>query len=268
MAAIVSVIAVVLISMLINRFAAIALSLTGMSREEARFQARAAMSGVGLTTPRAQDIVAHPVRRKIVLWLMIVGSAGIVTGIATLVLSFRGGSLGGKAGILIGGLFVLWFLARTGPVDRALTRGIGWILSRRGLGVRDYGTLLDLTGDYAVVELAVRAEDWLTGRTLRELRLRDEGVVVIGIHREGSAYIGAPGPEEVVRAGDTLVLYGREARIAELDRRRRGSEGDAAHERACRELSINGQPENGSSQRGVVQAGAQVGHRLEHGHRA
>jgi hypothetical protein len=60
MAAIVSVIAVVLISMLINRFATIALSLTGMSREEARFQARAAMSGVGLTTRRPDDIVAHP----------------------------------------------------------------------------------------------------------------------------------------------------------------------------------------------------------------
>jgi hypothetical protein len=62
--------------MLINRFATIALSLTGMSREEARFQARAAMSGVGLTTSRAEDIVSHPVRRKIVLWLMILGSAG------------------------------------------------------------------------------------------------------------------------------------------------------------------------------------------------
>ena len=60
MGALLSVIAVVLISMLINRFATIALSLTGMSSEEARFQARAAMSGVGLTTRRPEDIVAHP----------------------------------------------------------------------------------------------------------------------------------------------------------------------------------------------------------------
>jgi hypothetical protein len=72
MGAILSVIAVVLISLLINRFATVALSLTGMSREEARFQARAAMSGVGLTTSRADDIVGHPIRRRIVLWLMIV----------------------------------------------------------------------------------------------------------------------------------------------------------------------------------------------------
>lgn len=268
MASIVPVIAVVLISMLINRFATIALSLTGMSREEARFQARAAMSGVGLTTPRPDDIVAHPVRRKIVFWLMIVGSAGIVTGIASLVLSFRGGAAGQKAGILIGGLLALWLISRTGPVDRALTRGIGWILTRRGFGVRDYGTLLGLTGDYSVAELVVRPEDWIANRTLRELRLRDEGVVVMGINRTGQGYIGAPGAEETVRPDDTLVLYGQEERIAELDRRRRGAEGDAAHAEACRELSADHQGSNGSGQRRPVQAAAQLGNRLEHGHRS
>lgn len=276
MAAIVSVIAVVLISMLINRFATIALALTGMSREEARFQARAAMSGVGLTTPRAEDIVAHPVRRKIVLWLMIVGSAGIVTGIATLVLSFRGGLYGSKAGILVGGLFVLWLVSRTGPVDRALTRAIGWILARRGLGTLDHGTLLDLTGDYSVSELAVRPEDWVAGRTLRQLRLRDEGVVVIGIQREGEGYVGAPGPDETVQAGDTLLIYGQKPRIAELDRRRRGSSGDAAHSEACEERPgrkerpghRERQADRASGQRRVSQIRAQVGHRLKDGHRA
>jgi NhaP-type Na+/H+ or K+/H+ antiporter len=128
MAALLSVIAVVLISMLINRFATIALSLTGMSREEARFQARAAMSGVGLTTRTPDDIVAHPIRRRIVFTLMIVGSAGIVTAIASLVLSFRGGTTGARltrAGVLIAALLILWLLSRTPPVDRALSRAIG-----------------------------------------------------------------------------------------------------------------------------------------------
>jgi hypothetical protein len=266
MAAIASVIAVVLISMLINRFATIALSLTGMSREEARFQARAAMSGVGLTTPRPEDIVSHPVRRRIVLWLMIVGSAGIVTGIASLVLSFHGGAAGQKAGILVGGLLVLWILSRTGPVDRTLTRAIAWILTRRGAGVRDYGTLLDLTGDYAVAELAVRDGDWLAGQTLRQLRLRDEGVVVMGIHREDLGYLGAPRPEETVRAGDTLVLYARRARIAELDERRSGASGDAAHTRACEEEQASPDGDR-SGQSSLIKPDAQLSHRLEHGHR-
>jgi hypothetical protein len=245
MAAIVSVVAVVLVSVLINRFATIALSLTGMSREEARFQARAAMSGVGLTTRTPDDIVAHPVRRRIVFALMLVGSAGIVTAIASLVLSFRGGSAGdrlSRAGVLVGALFVLWLLARTGPVDRALARGIGWLLAKRGFATRDYGTLLDLAGDYTVAELRVRDGDWLAGRSLRELRLRDEGVIVIGIHR-AHRYIGAPGPETTVDPEDTLVLYGHERRIAELDRRRPGRTGDAAHTEACADQRREAEPD-------------------------
>jgi hypothetical protein len=237
MAALIFVVAVVLISMLINRFATIALSLTGMSREEARFQARAAMSGVGLTTRSPEEIVAHPVRRRIVLYLMILGSAGIATAIASLVVSFRGGTASQqltRAGILIGALLALWLLSRTGPVDRALSRAIAWILSRRGFTARDFATLLDLSGDYEVAELQVQDGDWLAGRSLRELRLRDEGVVVMGIHRDGG-YEGAPRPETVLRPRDTLVIYGREARISELDDRRSGAAGDAAHRQACAE---------------------------------
>ena len=232
--AVLSVIAVVLISMLINRFATVALSLTGMSREEARFQARAAMSGVGLTTRSPEDIVAHPVRRRIVLWLMIVGGAGIVTAVASLVLSFRGAGGGSRltrAGILVGALFALWLLLRTRPVDRLLSRGIAWLLGKSGFAGRDYATMLNLSGEYAVAELQVQEGDWLAGQSLRAMRLRDEGVVVVGVQR-GGVYIGAPGPDTVIEPCDTLVLYGCRTRIAELDRRQRDASGDAAHARA------------------------------------
>jgi hypothetical protein len=166
-AAIVSVIAVVLLSMLINRVATIALALTGMDREQARFQARAAMSGVGLTTNAPKDIVGHPVRRRIVFSLMVLGSAGIVTAVASLVLSFRGGSADARllrAGILVGALFAVWLLSRTPPVDRALSRTIGWVLARRGFAARDFATVLDLSGDYGVAELKVHEDDWVADR--------------------------------------------------------------------------------------------------------
>jgi hypothetical protein len=238
MASIISVVVVVVVSMLINRFATIALTLTGMSVEEARFQARAAMSGVGLTTQTPDQIVSHPVRRRVVFWLMIVGSAGIVTAIASLVLSFRGGTTQSeltRAGVLVGALLTLWLLTRTRPVDRMLTRAIGALLRARGYAARDWGSLLDLNGDYAIVELQVQPDDWLGGRRLRELRLRDEGVIIIGIHRAHGEYVGAPGPETIANAGDRLLLYGRTERISELDRRRHGAAGDAAHREACRE---------------------------------
>src|SRR5204863_2675004 len=90
MVALISVLVIVLLSVLITRVATVALALTGMSRESARFQARSALSGVGFTTSEAEAVVSHPVRRRIIQILMVLGSAGIVGGAASLIISFGG----------------------------------------------------------------------------------------------------------------------------------------------------------------------------------
>jgi hypothetical protein len=90
MVALVSVLIIVFISLLITRVATVALSLTGMSRESARFQARSALTGVGFTTSEAEEVVDHPVRRRIVGGLMLIGSAGLVTAVSSLILTFGG----------------------------------------------------------------------------------------------------------------------------------------------------------------------------------
>jgi hypothetical protein len=90
MVALISVLVIVLLSLLVVRVATVALSLTGMSREAARFQARSALTGVGFTTSEAEDVVTHPVRRRIVGGLMLLGSAGLVTAVSSLILSFGG----------------------------------------------------------------------------------------------------------------------------------------------------------------------------------
>lgn len=233
--AISSLLIVVLISLLVTRVATIALIATGLSREMARFQARSAFTGTGFTTSEAEAVVRHPVRRRIVLVLMLAGNAGLAAVVASLMLGFtRGGS--GAAGYrileLILGLAVLLALARSRHVDRRLTPLVARLLSRfTDLQVRDYAGLLELEGGYRVIELAVEPQDWMAGRTLAELRLRDEGVVVLGLSR-GHEWIGVPAGHTRVEAGDTLVLYGQEEAVCELDDRQRGSSGEAAHERA------------------------------------
>lgn len=236
--ALVSVFVVLFIALVIHRVATVALTITGMSHEAARFQARSAMSGVGFTTSEAEQVAAHPIRRRIVMGLMLVGSAGIVGAVATLMLSFtgaRGGQALDRGLTLLGGLLILWLLMRSAWVDRQLSRLIRRVLGRvTELDARDYASLLDLGGEYAVTELLVRPSDWMAEHTLAELRLRDEGVVVLGIERAGQ-YLGAPAPQTEIEPGDTLVLYGREARLAELDERARGPAGDHAHEMATAE---------------------------------
>ena len=74
----VSVLVVLLVSLLVARVGTVALTLTGMSREAARFQARSAFFGVGFTTGEAEAVVGHPVRRRIIMWLILLGNAGVV----------------------------------------------------------------------------------------------------------------------------------------------------------------------------------------------
>jgi hypothetical protein len=239
MGALVTVLVVVLISLLVTRVATIALVLTGLSRESARFQARSAFSGIGFTTSESEAVVAHPVRRRIVLALMLVGSAGIVGVIASLAASFAGKSgtqAALRAGVLILGLILLWRVSRSAWVDRRLSAVIERVLRRyTDLDVRDYARLLHLHGDYAVTELAVEDGDWIAGRPLESLRLRDEGVVVLGIQRVDGTFIGAPHGEDTARPGDTLVVYGRDGRVCELDARAGGAAGEDAHREAVRE---------------------------------
>jgi hypothetical protein len=229
-----SVVVVVFLARAIIRVATTALVMTGMSRESARFQARSAFLGVGFTTAEAESVVNHPLRRRIVMWLMWIGNAGIITVLGGLVISFSGdGSTWARVATIVGGLVLLTLLARSPLVTKTLERVIQRALCRfGGLDVRDYAGLLHVGGGWTIDELRVREDDWLAGRTLGELGLRDEGLLVLGIDRRNGDYAGAPHPSDEVRSGDTLVIYGQRERIAELDRRGAGAAGDRAHEQA------------------------------------
>lgn len=243
MAAIASLLIVLTMSRLVTRVGAMALMLTGMSRESARFQARSAFTGVGFPTSEAEEVVAHPVRRRIVMLLMLLGNLGIGAVIATLMLSFMTAARAPNSRetwvrlfALAGGMFLLWKAANNRFLERHLNRVIAWGLSRWGkLQLRDYVAILQLHGGYAVSELLVEPNDWLTDRSLIELRLPDEGVLVLGVRRAEGAFLGTPTGETVIHARDTLILYGPVERIEELDQRRRGKRGEAARREAVEE---------------------------------
>jgi hypothetical protein len=223
---------IVLVGLLITRLATAALVATGLSGESARFQARSAFTGAGFTTSEAERVVGHPVRRRVVMALMLLGNAGIATLIGGLLLGFNGAgdaAVARRMGLLVAGLLVIWTAARSRWVDRGLRRLFSRLLNRfTDLEVRDYAELLRISGDHVINELAVQPSDWICGRTLRELRLRDEGVVVLGIERSGR-YLGTPRPDTVLQEGDVLLLYGHGDVIAELDSRGAGALGELAH---------------------------------------
>jgi hypothetical protein len=236
MVAIASLLLVITLSLLVTRIATVILTATGMSRSAARFQARSAFSGTGFTTSEAEQVVDHPLRRKVVGVLMLLGNAGIVAAASSTILGFRGGGVGQpwwRILELVGGLFGLVLISRSHWVDRRLTGGIGRLLHRfTDLPTRDLASLIDLGGPYAIDELAVAEGDWVADRSLGDLALRDEGVVVLGLNRRGAGYLGAPTARTVVRPGDVLIVYGRQELLSELDNRPAGPDGDLAHKAA------------------------------------
>jgi K+/H+ antiporter YhaU regulatory subunit KhtT len=239
MAAVATLLVVLTLSILTVRVATVALMLTGISRSLARFQARSAFTGCGFTTGESEKITGHPVRRRIVFKLMLLGNVGIITTAGVIVAGFvNSGETGNRALkllVLFAGLAVLWFVANSAFIDRIISRWITAALKKyTTIDVRDYATLLHISGDYGLGELYIRDDDWLKGKTLAESRLSSEGILVLGINRGGD-YVGAPGRTFVIRAGDELIVYGNQSRIKELDARADGVRGALAHADAVAE---------------------------------
>lgn len=236
MVALATLIVIVLLSLLVTRVATVALTLTGLSWESARFQARSALSGVGFTTGEAEAVVNHPVRRRVVMLLMLLGSAGVVTVLGTLFLSFANADLEQRErriAVLIAALAVVLVLARSAWFDRRLSALIARGLNRwTDLEARDYAALLHLADRYAVMEIGVTPTEWLAGRTLRELDLRSEGVLVLGVTRADGSYVGVPQFDTRIEPADTLISYGPSERLCEIDRRPAGPEGERRHREA------------------------------------
>jgi len=231
MIGLVSLFIVVIASLLVTRVATTMLVLTGLSRDVAEFQARSAFYGVGFTTKESELVVNHPLRRRIVMTLGLLGNAGVFTVLASLVLSFNNVDNSSQAlqrmGMLAGGLTLVWIFSTRKIADRWLTRIIEAMLTRfTDLDARDYVGLLRLTNDWMVGEVPVESDAWLCNVRLRDLDLPEEGVVVLGIERSDKRWVGAPKGTASLHAGDVVVLYGPQDSIDRIGRRRHGSEGE------------------------------------------
>lgn len=221
MVAVYSVLALLLVfalALLIIRIGSVALHMTGLSPDVASFQAASAFSGAGFTTDEAEHTVQTPSRRKIIKTLIRLGSLGFLTAIAPLVGSFTDeGSTLLTAVAIITGTCVIILFARSRWLNRLITPVIERALDRTTeLTIRDYTRLLGLQSEYQVYEITVNEDTWLADKSLHELNLPAEGVLMLAIKRADGSYVGAPGPETEIQPGDTVVLYGQRHRLKEL----------------------------------------------------
>ncbi|MFP4083115.1 MAG: TrkA C-terminal domain-containing protein [Candidatus Aminicenantes bacterium] len=201
----------VLISFLFVRASAIALMMTGMDKRRARFQALSAFSGTGFTTKEAEIVIHHPVRRKIVTWLMIMGNAGIVTVIVTATSSMatsHGYQLPINVFVIVIGVYIIYrvathkgFLKRW---DRFIERKL---IKSPTFDEAPAEDLLHFLEGYGLIRRVIPETSPLAGRSLEECRVSEQGLLVLGIER-GKKWIPTPKASEKLEVGDGMVVYG------------------------------------------------------------
>nr|WP_211204170.1 TrkA C-terminal domain-containing protein [Methanocaldococcus fervens] len=220
--------------------------MTGLSKDVAAFQAQSAFTGAGFTTAESEYVVSHPVRRKIIRILILLGNAGISSAIATLVLTFVGSSKAEATSYLIilaislGTLYIVFTSKR---VERWMKKWIRYFLQRTfpQLRIYDYNQLLGIIHGYSISQIRVKKNSWLANRTLKDLELSKEGILVLGIYRKvknEEKYIGSPRGDTLIKPGDVLVCYGQENALLNLSRRLKGKKGDKEHEKAVNEAEL------------------------------
>lgn len=222
MTPIIALLIITTVSLLIIRIGSLALTMTGLSQDAAGFQALSAFFGVGFTTRESELVVNHPVRRKIIRDLIIAGNVGVTTVLATVVVSAvrvesDDTNWWRKALVLGGGLGILWLVTRLAFIQRVVDWTIQLALRNAGVvRAMDYDMLLRIAEGYSVAEIELLKGNPLIGKTLGETRLRQHGVVVLGISRDQGGYVGVPNGETLMSVGDVLNVYGRDAAVRSL----------------------------------------------------
>ena len=203
---------VIIISFLVVRAAAIALMMTGMEENRARFQALSAFTGTGFTTRDAEIVVNNPRRRRIITWLMILGNAGIVTVIVSAtstIVSSEGFWLPISIAIIVIWIFIFYRLMSRRGLTRRWEEFVQNRLFKRSLFqetiVED---LFLIANDYGLVRIIATDNSLLLNSSAIEEKVKNKHFMIMGINC-GNRWISLPVDYEAIHKNDRVILYGR-----------------------------------------------------------
>ncbi len=201
----------IFLSYLVVRAGAIALMMTGVDQQKARFQALSAFSRAGFTTREAEAVVNNPRRRRIITWLIILGNAGLVTVIVTAtssVATSEGYNIPITIGVIIVGALLLYLLAGRSRFARWWDSFIeNRLVKSHVLEEGNTEDLLHLNEGYGLLRVIITQDSTLIGQSLNEANTTGDGFWIVGIERDRH-WISLPRSVETINQGDKLVIYG------------------------------------------------------------
>ncbi len=219
MGGIILIIVMLVITVMVRKVATVALKLTGLDEQTASFQALSALTSTGFTTREAELILSHPMRRRIISLLMIIGNVGLVVIIAGLVSSFLTiisfWSIF-RFVILIVALYLIFKMATYTRAARFLSKKIEKKLREKfKLQKRAIGRILDLGEDFGIGEITLHEGSPSVGKTLAASDLPQKKILVLAIERDEEKILVARGNHKL-HAGDNLICYGSFTEMTEI----------------------------------------------------
>ncbi len=216
---VITVVLIIIVSALIVKISSVALNLTGLDQKKSFFQAISAFTGTGFTTRDSELIVQNDIRRKIVMFLMIMGNAGFISVISTLVLSFvRSGVSLVLVNICIILLAVLLLIrvSLNKGFARKITKKIQLkLMKSRTFTKRPVEEILRLAEGYGIAEVTLSDECEDIGKDLYSSSFRQKDILILAIER-GTQVLPAPHASDKLMAGDTLICYGKLDNVAAM----------------------------------------------------
>jgi len=209
----------ILVSFIVVRIGGFALQLTGIEPDVARFQALSAFSGTGFTTREAERVVGNKTRRRIVTILIILGNAGTVTIIATLVASFT--QVTGymwffiRLAIIVGGIFGLYQLIIRSNFGRRIPAWLQRPIINRIL--REAPTVEEIfrmEKDWGISLVTIKRDSKSVGQSVADITAEGD-LEILGIDR-ADTYLARPDREEEIMVGDRLLVYANRKSVKQI----------------------------------------------------
>jgi MFS family permease len=200
----------ILVSFIVVRIGGLALQLTGIEADVARFQALSAFTGTGFTTTEAERVVRHRTRRRIVTILIILGNAGLVTIIATLVATFT--QVTGyswffiRLAIIVVSIFILYRLIVTSRFgNRILVLVRKPLLKRILREAPAVEEVYHIGKDWGINLVMIKEKSKNIGRSLADV-MAEEDIEVLAVDR-ADEFLPRPVTKETILEGDRLLVY-------------------------------------------------------------
>ncbi|MCQ9207541.1 MAG: TrkA C-terminal domain-containing protein [Omnitrophica bacterium] len=216
---VVPVLLVIAISAFIVKIATIALKMTGFEEKKAHFQALSAFTGTGFTTKDSEFVLENNTRRKIVMVLMVLGNAGLITVITTIVISFGRSNVTGlllNVSIVLSVLFVLFKIFTHKGVAKFLNDKIELRLEKSPpFRRRPIEEIVRIAKNYGIAEVSIKENCQDLGKALSESNFRENDILILAIERE-NAVIPTPKATDRITLGDTLICYGKLSNIEKI----------------------------------------------------